>query len=158
MKDLEHPFCNLGSVLIEQTASTDLEPAPIFPDWILKGTPQARSKVLVRTHDRTCFISVWECSAGIFNWQYGEDETVVIISGEAFIGVHEGKERRLGPGDLGFFPAGTSCIWRIDNHVKKVAVVRKDLPPMVGVGVRAWHKFLRRVGLRRQAPLVAARQ
>jgi uncharacterized cupin superfamily protein len=142
-----------ANIVIEAAASIDLEPAPISPDWILAGTPEARSKMLAKSHDRTSSITVWECSAGRFNWHYSEDETIVVISGEAFITTDKDKERRLGQGDMGFFPAGSSCTWRVNDRVKKVAVLRKDLPPLLGIGVRAWHKLLRIIGLRGQSSL-----
>jgi len=144
------------SIVIEAAASSDLEPAPISPDWILAGTPEARFKILARSYDRTSYIVVWECTAGPFNWHYSEDETVVVISGEVFITVDKCKERRLGQGDMGFFPAGSSCIWRIDDRIKKVAVLRKDLPPPLGIGVRAWHKLLGILRLRARPSLMPA--
>jgi uncharacterized protein len=144
------------SIVIEAAGSVDLEPAPISPDWVLAGRPEARSKMLVKSHDRTSSITVWECTAGRFNWHYSEEETVVVISGEVFITTEKGEERRLGQGDMGFFPAGSSCTWRINDRVKKVAILRKDLPPLLGIGVRAWHKLLRTVGLRGQSPLMPA--
>jgi uncharacterized cupin superfamily protein len=73
-----------NSIVIETPASSGLEPAPISSDWILAGTPEARSKMLVKSRDRTSSIAVWECTAGRFNWHYSEDETVVVISGEVF--------------------------------------------------------------------------
>ena len=133
-----------------------LDPAPITPDWILAGTLQARSKVLAKSHDRTSSIVVWECTAGRFNWHYGEDETVVVISGEVFITSEKGEERRLGQGDVGFFPAGSSCTWRINDRVKKVAVLRKDMPLALGFGVRVWNKALRIAGLKGQSSLMLA--
>ena len=145
-----------GSIVIEAAASADLEPAPISPDWILAGTPEARNKTLVISPDRTSFIVVWECTAGRFIWHYNVDETVVVISGEVFITTEEGKEKRLGPGDMGFFPAGSSCTWRVNDRVKKVAVLRKDLPPLLSISVRAWHKLLRIVRLRGQSSLIPA--
>src|SRR5689334_7771377 len=126
----------MRSIILADAASIDLEPAPISPDWILAGTPQARSKLLAKSHDRTSSIMVWECTAGRFNWHYSEDETVVVISGEVFITSEKGEERRLGQGDMGFFPAGSSCIWRVNNRIKKVAVLRKDMPLLLGFGVR----------------------
>ena len=83
----------MKSITLESAALAALDPAPITPDWILAGTPQARSKVLAKSHDRTSSIMVWECTAGRFNWHYGEDETVVIISGEVFITAGKGKRR-----------------------------------------------------------------
>ena len=144
------------SILIEAAASADLEPAPISSDWILAGTPEARSKLLAKSHDRTSSIVVWECTAGLFNWHYSEDETVVIISGEVFITIEKDQEKRLGQGDVGFFPAGSSCTWRVNDRIKKVAVLRKDLPPPLGIGVRAWHKLLQILGLRSQPSLMPA--
>src|SRR5208282_5187284 len=94
----------MRSIILEAAALAALDPAPITPDWILTGTPQARSKVLAKSHDRTSSIVVWECTAGRFNWHYGEDEAVVVISGEVFITSEKGEERRLGQGDVGFFP------------------------------------------------------
>lgn len=141
---------------VEPEASNDLAPAPISPDWVLAGTPQARSKILAKSHDRTSCIMVWECSAGRFNWNYSEDEIVMVISGEVFITTDKGGERRLGQGDVGFFPAGSSCTWRVSDRVKKIAILRKDLPLPFGFGVRAWHKLLRVTGLRGQSPLMQA--
>jgi uncharacterized protein len=142
------------SILIEAAAaSADLEPAPISPKWILAGTPQARSKTLAKSHDGTSAIVVWECTAGRFDWHYSEEELAVVINGEAFITNEKGAERRLGQGDTGFFPAGSSCTWRVNNRVKKIAVLRKDLPPLLGFGVRAWHLFIRKARLRGQPSL-----
>jgi uncharacterized cupin superfamily protein len=137
-------------IVIEDAALVDLAPAPISAGWILAGTPEARNKTLVISHDRTSRIVAWECTAGRFNWHFSEDETMVVISGEIFVTTEKGEERRLGQGDVGFFPAGSSCSARIDDHVKKIAVMRMDLPPLLGIGARAWHRFLRTVGLRGQ--------
>ena len=141
------------SIVTEAANLAALEPSPISPNWILDGTPQARNKVLARSHDRTSWVVVWECTAGRFNWHYSEDETVVVISGEVFITTEKGEERRLGPGDMGFFPAGSSCTWRVNDCVKKVAFLRQDLPPPLGIGVRVWHKLLRILGLRGQSSI-----
>jgi len=141
-------------IVIEDAASAELEPAPITSGWILAGTPQARNKTLATSHDRTSWIVVWECTAGRFNWHFSDDETAVVISGEVFVTTENGKERRLGQGDVGFFPAGSSCICRIEDRVKKIAVLRKDLPPALSLSVRAWHRFLRIVGQRGQGSLV----
>jgi uncharacterized cupin superfamily protein len=146
----------MRSIILEAAALAALDPAPISPDWILAGTPQARSKLLAKSHDRTSSIMVWECTAGRFNWHYSEDETVVIISGEVFITIEKGEETRLGQGDVGFFPAGSSCTWRINDRVKKVAVLRKDMPFALGFGVRVWNKTLRLLGIRSQSSLQPA--
>jgi len=141
------------SIIIAAVNVTDLEPAPIAPSWILSGTPVARNKMMAKSADRTSYTMVWECTPGRFNWHYIEDETVVLLAGEVFISIGNGAERRLGVGDMAFFPAGCSCTWRITSPVKKVAFLRHALPFPLGIGLRAWNKFLRMTGLKGQSPL-----
>jgi uncharacterized cupin superfamily protein len=140
-------------VLASAATMTDLEPAPISPDWILSGTPEARAKMLAKSRDGTSYIMVWECSAGRFMWHYTEDETVTLTFGEVFITNEKGEESRLGQGDMGFFPAGSSCEWRVNDRVRKVAVLRKSLGLPLGLGVRCWYKALTVAGLRTRSPL-----
>jgi uncharacterized protein len=137
-----------NGIVTATAAATELEPAPITPGWILSGTPEARNKILANSQDRTSSIMVWECTPGNFNWHYGEDETIVIISGEVFLTPQGGQERRLGPGDMAFFPAGCSAHWRVTSKVRKVAVWRSAVPFPLALGVRAWNKLLRVIGLR----------
>ena len=144
------------SIVIAAAATADLAPAPVSPDWVLNGTPETRSKELARSHDRTSYVMVWDCTAGRFNWHYSKDETLVVISGEAFITNEKGEERRLGPGDRVFFPAGSSCTWRVTNYIKKVAFLRHTMPRPLGFGVVAWNKLLQIVGLNGRSALMLA--
>jgi uncharacterized protein len=141
------------SIVIAATNATDLEPAPIVPGWILSGKPEAQSKIMAKSKDGTSIIMVWECTPGRFNWHYCEDETVVLIAGEVFIAIGNDPERRLGAGDMAFFPAGSSAIWRITDRVKKVAVLRHALPYPLGFALRAWSKLMRIAGLKSNSPL-----
>jgi len=135
------------SVVIANVASTDFSSDPMT--HVEDGPPKMASKTLATSHDGNSNVWVWECSVGSFVWHYGEDETVYIISGEVFISTENGEERRLGQGDMAFFPGGVSCKWRVTAPVKKIAITRKDLPLAVGFGVRAYHKLARTLGLRR---------
>jgi uncharacterized protein len=137
-------------IVIEDAASASLVPAPISPGWILEGKPEARNKTLAISQDRTSSIMVWECTAGRFKWHFSQDETLIVISGEIFVTTENGEEKRLGLGDVGFFPAGSSCTARVDNHVKKIAVLRTALPLPLSIGARAWHKLLLIAGVRGQ--------
>ena len=142
------------SIVIATASKEELSSAPVTPSWILSGTPEARNKLLATSHDRTAYNMVWECTPGSFNWHYSEDETVVLISGEVFITENNGPERRLGPGDMAFFPAGCSAKWRITSTVRKVAVLRNPLPMPLALATRIWNKLLKILGLRGQAPLI----
>src|SRR5262249_62365003 len=108
------------SSLIVAAEAVDLEPAPISPGWILSGTPKTRSHEIERSLDETSYSVVWDCTAGAFDWHYDKDEGLVVLAGEAFIVCGDSPERRIGPGDFAFFPAGTSARWRVPKYIKKV--------------------------------------
>lgn len=132
------------AILIADSATIDLKPAPISSDWIHNGTPETRSQELARSHDGTSHAMVWDCTAGQFDWHYNKDETLVVLTGEAFIATEKGaEERRISPGDIVFFPAGTSAHWRVPRYIRKVAFLRHTMPLPVGYGVRAWNVLFR---------------
>ena len=135
------------SIVTANVASAEVFLGPMTN--VVDGAPKSGTRILATSHDRNSIVWVWECSTGSFIWHYGEDETVYIISGEVFISTDNGEERRLGPGDMAVFPGGVSCKWRVTAPVKKFAITRKDLPLPVGFSVRACHKLVRMMGLRR---------
>jgi uncharacterized protein len=100
-------------VVIADPSTVALDPAPIELGWIVKGAPQAHAKELARSADGTAIVMAWSCTAGQFHWHYSVDEILHVISGEAFITNRGGAERRLGPGDMAFFPAGSHSLWRV---------------------------------------------
>ena len=126
---------------------------PVLPGWVLSGDPLTRSSQVLRSHDWTSNIVIWECTPGRFRWNYNKDEVVIIVSGEVFITDQTGEERRLGPGDLGFFPAGSSCTWRVTEHVRKIAVLRETMWRPLGLGLKVWKKLLRTAGIGGESPL-----
>lgn len=106
----------------------ELKPAPINPDWILEGSPQARSCEQSASGDRAAFTAIWDCTAGEFRWYFGWDETVYILEGEVHVTDADGKHRTLKAGDVAYFRGGTWATWKIDHYLKKVAFMRRTLP------------------------------
>ena len=129
-------------VIFAAPADVDLAPAPIPPDWIIEGNPQARSRRLAASADGTSTVMAWSCTAGRFKWHYTVDETIHLISGEVFVTDENGNIRRVGPGDMVFFPAGSVSTWYIPDHVRKLAVCRQSMPLVAGYGLRAMNKFI----------------
>ena len=144
------------SIVVATAATVELEPEPIPSDWIVSGSPEARCKKLVRSRDWTSHVVVWDCTPGSFRWHYSMDETIVIISGEAFMINDKGEERRFGPGDLAFFPAGSSCSWRVTQTLRKVGILREGMWRPLGLGLKVWRKALRTAGLAGKSPLMLA--
>jgi uncharacterized cupin superfamily protein len=121
---------------------TGLEPSPIVKDWIVEGAPEATARMLMEARDGISYTVVWDCTAGSFRWRYGRDETVFIVSGEVFITDDSGEERRLGEGDMAFFPAGSSAMWRVPTRVRKLAVLRRiTVPHSLVFILRAWNSL-----------------
>ena len=105
-----------------------LKPAPITPSWILDGAPTARNRELSHSPDWGAWTMVWDCTAGRFQWHYDLDETVHFIEGSVTISSEGMAPRRFGPGDVVFFPAGSSAVWEVEDYVRKVAFCRR-VPP-----------------------------
>jgi uncharacterized cupin superfamily protein len=129
-------------VVFATPADVDLDPAPIPADWIIEGNPQARSKRLAASADGTSTVMAWSCTAGRFKWHYTVDETIHLISGEVFVTDENDNVRRVGPGDMVFFPAGSVSTWYIPDHVRKFAVCRHSMPRVAGFALRAWNKIV----------------
>ena len=115
-------------IVIAHPAEVDLRDAPIPASWIIEGSPRAQGRALAESADGTSTIVAWSCTQGRFNWHYSIDETVQILSGEVFVTDDTGKECRLGPGDMAFFPAGTHSVWYVPTEVRKLAMCRRPLP------------------------------
>jgi uncharacterized protein len=127
-------------IVFAAPADIELAPDPIRPNWIIEGKPEARSRRLAESADGTSSVMAWSCTAGRFTWCYAVDETVHIISGEVFVTDGSGATRRLGPGDMAFFPAGSRSTWTIPNEVRKLAVCRHSMPRLFGHVLLAWNK------------------
>jgi uncharacterized cupin superfamily protein len=140
------------SNLSETLANVELEPGVIPAEWILNGNPETRSKILGRSHDLLAHVIVWECGAVSYKWHYNQDEAYVVLSGEGFVTDEKGAERRVGPGDVVFFPAGTNTTWRHPDHFKKIAVLKESVARPLGVGLKLWNKLLRMLGIADASP------
>jgi len=135
------------SIVMATPAAVELSPSSIPEEWVLSGSPKARNREVSNSSDRISQIVVWECTAGVFKWHYKKDESVTVISGEAFLIKPDGQEIRFGAGDAGFFPAGTVCTWRVPGPFRKVAVLREPMWRPIGYVAKAWNRFLQIVGL-----------
>jgi uncharacterized protein len=114
-----------------------LQPAPIHPEWVHEGVPQARNLVISKSRDGAAVTLLWDCTAGSFTWRYDCDETIHVIEGEATLRDGAG-ERRIAAGDVVFFPAGARVTWRVDRYIRKVAFFRNVLPAPLILPMRAW--------------------
>lgn len=118
-----------------------LQPAPINPQWVVSGSPQARAADHSRSGDRASSTAMWDCTAGEFRWFFGWDETVYIVEGEVHVTAEDGSTSVLGVGDVAYFRAGTWATWRVDNYVRKVAFMRRPFPTVLALAYRVRNKL-----------------
>jgi len=116
-----------------------LEPLPINPDWIIEGSPEARWRLLFKTDDGIAQTVIWDCTAGVFHWNYYSDETIHVIEGGVTITTQAGT-KDVRTGDVMFIPAGSETIWHVDNYIRKVAFLRQPLPHPTGLALRAYNR------------------
>ena len=119
----------------------DLRPAPIRPEWIMKGAPVAKNQVIATSADRASMTLMWTCTAGVFKWIYDEDETVYIVDGGVTLTEPDGRVAELKAGDVVFFPAGSQAVWRVDSHVRKIAFFRHPAPRPLWLILRVYRKL-----------------
>ena len=119
---------DMPPVVAAHSGHLALKPAPIKPEWILRGTPLARVGDHSSSADEASSTAVWDCTAGEFRWFFGWDETVVIQEGEVHVTAEDGSERLLKVGDIAYFRGGTWATWRVDDYVRKIAFVRRPFP------------------------------
>lgn len=138
LADVMRGVCGVSSGATE----APMEPSSIPSAWLLSGDARTRHKVLGKTQDKLAYMMLWECGATHFKWRYAKDEFAIILSGDVFITEGSAPERHFGPSDVVFFPAGSEVVWRVPDHIRKVAVLKRFIKQPMAFLVRAWIKFL----------------
>ena len=146
-----------GTAIVHGQTSVELKSAPIQADWIREGNPVARNAELSRSDDRTACTLIWDCTPGKFEWRYDIEETIHILEGSIVLDDGVAPARRLGPGDVVFFPAGAVVNWTVETHVRKLAFFRRQLPKPLALVSRALHGVKNRLrrSVRRTGAAVA---
>ncbi len=62
---------------------------------------------------------VWTKEVSTFDWTYDEAETCYFLAGDVVVRTPDGREVRIGAGDLVTFPKGLSCQWQVRSPVRK---------------------------------------
>jgi uncharacterized protein len=141
-----------NAVLAGEITGLQLSADPIYEKWILNGNPVARSKTLARSPDSASTTVLWDCTSGSFYWHYRQDESVLFLSGDAYLLEENGTEHRFAGGDFAFFPAGTVAKWRVDHYVRKIAFLHEPTWGFAVPAITVWNKLMRKLGLIRHTP------
>ena len=120
------------SFRICSTVDVALTAAPIEPRWLLQAEqPRTEAATLARDEHETLAVYLWQTTSARYRWEHGSDEVVTVLDGECFITADDapgGAERRLGIGDVAFFPAGSRSVWRVPEHLRKISTLVRPWP------------------------------
>lgn len=125
-----------------------LAPAPIRPEWILEGNPEARCEWLSGGTRGGADMAHWSCTAGRFRWEFAWDESVLFLEGEVFVTNDRGNACHGKPGVSMFFPAGTTAVWDVPRYIRKIAFNRRPTPYPLHVVDRAASRIARIAGVK----------
>jgi uncharacterized cupin superfamily protein len=139
------------------STKTSLEPGNIKSEWIIEGEPKIKSSLLSSSADGLSFVVVWECTAGKFRWGYNFDEVLYILEGSVTLDDGTNAPRTVKAGDVLFIPKGSSAIWTVHSHIRKLAVCRHVLPAALAVPIK-WLRWLKAAlrGSQRDTPLAGS--
>lgn len=62
---------------------------------------------------------IWEKEASTFDWYYSENETFYVLQGKVEVTLEDGSTVEFGAGDMVQFLAGTRCIWKVKEDIRK---------------------------------------
>ncbi len=144
------------TMTIRRTAETSLASKPIDPVWLLDGerpsgeAPLTEAATLAANDDATVAVYLWQTTRARYRWEHASDEVVTVVDGEAFLSDHDvgsgGIERRLGPGDVAFFPAGSRSTWRVPVRLRKVSTLIRPLP-RAAASLFRWMRGVKRAAI-----------
>ena len=125
-----------------QALATPMLPSPTDPSWIKSGTPNFRMNATAVSPDGRTVSGLWACDGpSTFEWHFGEDETIHVLEGGVEIDYLQHRVT-LRAGDMFRFRAGTTALWHVPVHVKKMFTLQRP-----GLLLRAWRRLERGAGV-----------
>ncbi len=107
-----------------EVIAASLEPWPALETLdfvrVRAGTPQHSGLHLMGDADSPTQAGVWECSPGVFDYTFPDNELCKIVSGEVLLTDPHGNTRRLASGGILITERGDTLTWDIRQTVRKV--------------------------------------
>ncbi|WP_405595732.1 cupin domain-containing protein [Streptomyces sp. NBC_01410] len=96
----------------------DLEPDPLDPAQIVRGTPEVSGRVLWESEDGRNIRGIWQITPGVVT-DTEANELFVVVSGRATIAVEGGPTFDVGPGDACVLREGDRTTWTVHETLRK---------------------------------------
>jgi uncharacterized cupin superfamily protein len=110
------PSDNLGQTL-------QMRQQMVSQDWIKSGTPIFHTGQYAESPDKRASSGIWSCEGtSTFEWQFGSDESVLVLDGRVEID-YLGQHFVLESGGTALFYAGTRATWHVPQYVRKTYMI-----------------------------------
>jgi uncharacterized protein len=107
-----------------QASTVSLQTYTVNPQWVKAGQPRFQTAEIVRSPDGRSVTGVWTCDGTTtFEWHFNLDEAVYVLEGRVEVR-YLGSQFVLEPGQSAIFKAGTTAVWHVPTHLKKVFVLQ----------------------------------
>ena len=106
------------SAFKQSVRAAKLDPMPLDASQVISGNPQASGAILWKSPDGKHCNGIWECTPGVFDYTH-TDETATLVAGRVTVTPQGGEALELGPGDVAFFPEGSTTRWEVHETVRK---------------------------------------
>lgn len=114
---------SLGDAGRSRAQQMAMDPKSIDPSWIKSGAPVFLAGEYAESPDKRASCGVWSCEGPAkFEWQFGSDETVLVLEGRVEID-YLGEKFVLEPGGTALFYAGTRAVWHVPKYVRKTYMI-----------------------------------
>jgi len=99
----------------------ELTSTPLAADQVVAGSPDVHMMSLYEGPD--IGVGIWQHSAGA-STDVEADEMFIVLCGRATVQIAGAPTIDVGPGDVGFLPAGARTTWTVHETLRKVYIVR----------------------------------
>lgn len=98
----------------------ELEAMPFKPEQILEGHPVPNGNVIWRRGETKSRNGIWEHGPGKSDYHQTPEEVsaFVFLSGAATVTPEGYDPIEVGPGDVVFFPEGTTTVWDVRETIR----------------------------------------
>lgn len=94
-----------------------------FDIKILKGEPAQSGRVDYGSLEGPIVGGVWECTEGVFEFNYTADELATVLEGEFRITDASGNTESYGPGDSFHIAKGEKTVWEVVRPLRKCFII-----------------------------------
>jgi uncharacterized cupin superfamily protein len=110
-----------------RTKMEDTEWNPMDPKRVVAGSPRSSYKIIYSHPSKEFYSGIFECTAGKWNVNYGEDEYCTLVEGKVVLTGEDGIPNEFSAPESFLIPAGFKGTWEAQTYVRRYFVIYEKL-------------------------------